>query len=227
MTKSAHRPARVRSLIEGFPRFLSVYNKEPAFSRTGQLELHLETIQMRRELGSACEAIKNDQFLASLYQTLNAWGIGRRSSRLLPFEDFVEAIRAKSRTIEDLDYLSLEEEGLDVGQLRTRVWRLIETLGIVENNAPIVSGTKTLHHILPDVVVPMDRMFTQRFFGWHNPQFQYNQAGKFAYAFHAFAGVAKHAKPSLYATGGWNSSLTKVIDNAVVGFVMLENAEGT
>jgi len=45
---------------------------------------------------------------------------------------------------------------------------------------------------------------------------------KFRVIFLAFVDVARAVTPSQFVTGGWNSSLTKVIDNAVVGFVTLE-----
>jgi hypothetical protein len=44
------------------------------------------------------------------------------------------------------------------------LWQLIDNLGIVENEAKLVSGSKALHHLLPDLVVPMDRAYTQKFF---------------------------------------------------------------
>jgi hypothetical protein len=41
-----------------------------------------------------------------------------------------------------------------------QLWMVVESLGVVENVAKIVAGTKTLHHLLPDLVVPMDRAWT-------------------------------------------------------------------
>jgi len=77
------------------------------------------------------------------------------------------------------------------------------------------------------LVAPMDRGYTQKFFQWHNPQFQYDQARKFRVIFHAFVDVARAVRPSQFVTGGWNSSPTKVLDNAVVGFVTLEQTGGS
>ena len=101
---------------------------------------------------------------------------------------------------------------------------LIKNLGIVENNSRIVPGTKTLHHLLPDLVVPVDRKFTQRFFRWGNPEFQYGQEAAFDHSFRAFATIARKVNPKQYVGAGWNSSQTKVIDNAIVGMVLLEDS---
>jgi hypothetical protein len=186
----------------------------------------VETIRLRRELGSATAAVRDDRFLHSLYRTLNAWGIGRRASRLLPENAFAAAVRARQAEIAELENTSIEDLSLDTEATCQRVWKLVDELGIVQNDTRIVPGTKTLHHILPDVVTPMDRGYTQKFFRWSNPQFQYDQERKFRVIFHAFADVARAVRPSQFVTTGWNSSLTKVIDNAVVGFVSLEQAAG-
>ena len=92
-------------------------------------------------------------------------------------------------------------------------------MDIVTNDAKIVGGTKTLHHLLPELIVPIDRAYTKNFFGWHDPQFQYDQHACFHEAFLAFVTVARSANPRQYVSKGWNSSLTKVIDNALVGMI--------
>ena len=224
MSRQAKRAARVRDLISGFPRYLAAYTSNPAFTRQGQLELHVETIRLRRNLGSAVAAVRDDGFLHSLYQTLNAWGIGRRASRLVSEAEFIAAVRAREAEIAEFENISIEEPTLDAETLSPRLWQLIDELGIIQNDTRLVPGTKTLHHLLPDLVAPMDRGYTQKFFLWHNPEFQYDQARKFGVIFKTFAEVARAVRPSQFLNGGWNSSSTKVIDNAVVGFVTLEKS---
>ena len=102
------------------------------------------------------------------------------------------------------------------------LWQLIYNLDIVENEAKLVSGSKALHHLLPDLVVPMDRAYTQKFFGWHNPEFQYSQKRCFTEALSAFTDIAARVKSEKFVGNGWNSSRTKVIDNALIGMVCRE-----
>jgi hypothetical protein len=215
----------VLSLISDFPRFLQVFEKDPPFKKTGQLENHLDTIRLRRELGSATNAINNDEFLSSLYKTLQAWGIGARASNLNPFPAFASAIRARGSEIAHLEGLSIDNPNLDVDATGKYLWGLIDTLDTVSNYARAVPNSKALHHLLPELVVPIDRAYTQRFFGWQNPTFQYQQAECFQYAFAAFADIARKADPNQYINNGWNSSRTKVIDNAIVGKVLDEEIE--
>ncbi len=84
---------------------------------------------------------------------------------------------------------------------------------IVENIATLVPVTKALHHVLPELVVPMDREYTQIFFGWHIPNFNIVSAlALLRHSVHSPRSLAL-VNPSQYVNRGWNSSRTKVLDN--------------
>ncbi len=93
---------------------------------------------------------------------------------------------------------------------------------VTKNGQPVknrvVSGTKALHHILPELVFPFDREYTQTFFGWHNAEFQNNPQGCFTVAFCALADVASRVQPTHFVGKGWMSSQSKIMDNAIVGY---------
>ena len=216
----------VSHLIKDFALFLDEFLRDPPFSRPEQLENHLQTIRLRRQLGTASDAIASDEFLTSLHRTLQAWGIGKRGSNLVQIEQFVDAIRMKEDEIALLDGISLDERTFKVANLADKLWNITSNLGIVTNNATVVSGTKALHHIYPDLIVPVDRAYTQKFFGWQNPEFQYGQAKVFRTSFTAFVRIARAVKLAKYQDDGWCSSNTKIIDNAIVGFVRLKNQHG-
>jgi hypothetical protein len=98
---------------------------------------------------------------------------------------------------------------------------------IVENISKLVPGTKALHHLLPDLIVPEDRAYTQRFFGYHNPEFQGqygSQKPVFVNTFVTFARIARAVDVASYVGTGqpWRTSRGKVIDNAIVGFCVAE-----
>jgi hypothetical protein len=204
-------------LVGGFQTFLAAYGRGCPFNRYGQLQYHVETIRLRRRLGSAKAALADEAFHRSLYRTLQAWGIGARASSLHDFPDFVAALQAEARTIEELDGLAIDQDSLDAESVGATLARLTQSLEIVRNKARIVPGSKALHHLLPDLVVPIDREYTQRFFEWANPTFQNFPERCFHEAFIAFAHIARRAQPQQYVGDGWYSSRTKVIDNAIVG----------
>ncbi len=207
----------VALLVGGFKTFLEAYDRHCPFTRHGQLQYHVETIRARRRLGSVKAALADETFQRSLYRTLQAWGIGSRASTLRPFPEFVAALQAEAKTIEELDGLAIDQRNLDVNTVGNTLARLVQSLGIVGNKARIVPGSKALHHLLPELVVPIDRGYTQRFFEWANPTLQNSTERCFREAFTAFAKIAREANPVQYVGSGWYTSRTKVIDNAIVG----------
>ena len=214
---------RMDLLIGAFPTFVEFYEKNPPFTKYGQFEYHLKTIKQLRAAGSAINAIQKDIFLKSLYETLKAWGIGVRGSKLAPFSKFKETILDFQQQIKELDGIVIDKLGDNVSTISRQLWRLIEGLDIVYNKAKVVACTKTLHHILPELVVPIDRQYTQAFFSWNGPEFQYEQIKCFREAFQYFVHIAKSVSPQKYVGDGWNTSRTKIIDNAIVGlFVAIE-----
>lgn len=211
----------VKELIENFDKFLRTYDSRPPFQKYGQIEYHQNTISFRIREVSATNAISNDLFLRSLYRTLKAWGIGLRGSHLSPYSEFKKALQSKVNQIANLDGLRIDDPQLDLQRLSNDLWQLMDSLEIVQNNAKLVACSKALHHILPDLVVPIDREYTRKFFGWHGPEFQYNQKKFLFLAIENFATIARATNPEQYVGKRWNTSQTKVIDNAIVGHMMI------
>ena len=207
----------VALLIAGFKTFLAAYDQDCPFTRHGQLQYHVDTIRHRRRLGSAKAALADEAFQRALYRTLQAWGIGSRASKLRPFPEFVTALQAQGGTIEQLDGLAIDQPTLDVNSVGNTLARLAQSLDIVANKVRIVPGSKALHHLLPELVVPVDREYTQRFFEWATPTVQNFPERCFRQAFNSFASIAREANPEQYVGEGWYTSRTKVIDNAIVG----------
>lgn len=208
-----------------FRFFLKYFVDHGPFKKTEQLEHHLLTIQRRRCLGSAAVALKDPVFLKSLYKTLGAWGIGKRASKLRPFQAFVSALNASEKEICELDGVRLDQTNMNIELIENKIWNLISTIEIVENKAKLVPCSKLLHHVLPELIVPIDREYTQVFFGWQNPTFQKKQAFCFRQAYREFQRISIAVNPSQYVGTGWNSSMTKVIDNAIVGLVQYKKAK--
>lgn len=222
-SREAEVERRVGGLIRDFSRYVQVFDNAPAFTKAGQREKHVATIRLRRELGSAAAAAGDDRFLRSLYATLEVWGIGQRGSRLLPLDAFCCGVRACLPRLNELEAEKLELATDDFDRVIAALWQLIDSLRIVNNEAKLVPCTKALHHLLPDLVVPMDRMFTRVFFAWHVPEFQYQQEKVFRHACRHFSRIARAVIPSRLVGDGWRTSGTKVLDNALVGFCQAES----
>jgi hypothetical protein len=223
MERSQVITARVAKLTNGFARYVQAYDDRVSFTST-QLAAHRACLDLRHEAGSVAAAVHDERFVRALRQTLRAWKVGIRAGRLVQEEDFAAALQAALPQLQALEGFAIDAADLpdDIGE---RLWSLIEALGIIENKAKIVAGTKALHHLLPDLVVPMDRIWTGSFFGFHDPQWQdaRSQRRIFTLAYGHFAAVARQVQPQRYVTGqGWLTCRTKILDNALIGFCKAE-----
>src|SRR5688572_23111774 len=141
MTETVKRHLSVNLLVKDFSSWLAVYKRSTPFRRYGQLEYHRQTIDRRFELGSAKTALTDERFLKSLYETLQAWGIGSRASRLKPYAEFCTILQTQSHLIADLQDLSIDNSSLNTADVADQLWRIIDNLHIVENAAKLVPVT--------------------------------------------------------------------------------------
>ena len=214
---------RVTKLTRGFGNYLRNYDDRVSFT-TEQLAAHRACIALRKQADTVRAAVDDPVFLQALRRTLRAWGIGVRASRLVPQDQFAAALLRALPALEVLEPLAVDGPDLPP-DIADRLWTVIESLGVVENMAKIVAGTKTLHHLLPDLVVPMDRAWTGKFFQFHLPEWQKpeSQHRIFALAYNHFVTIARQVHPGQYVTGdAWRTGRTKIIDNALIGFCKAE-----
>jgi hypothetical protein len=222
LTESELR-ARVVGLIDTFDACVAQFDHSVPFTKVGQYEWHRLTLDRRRLLGTPEAAARDDTFTTLLYHTLQAWGIGQRSSIIISLEDFRSSLNDHTPELAKLGSLSLEHlQGANIATEAAILDRLINDLRVVENRARIVAGTKTLHHLLPDLVPPMDRAWTGTFFGWSTLDPQNHQRELLEQALASLAEVARAKHPSRLVGEGWKTSPTKVLDNAVIGYCQLQ-----
>jgi hypothetical protein len=214
--------SRLQELASGFAGYLKAFDEQVAPTKPVHYEYHAMTIQARRELGSASAAIRDQRFLALLRETLIAWGIGIRGPHLVLDPEFREAFAAVENEVCYLDGLCIDDPSLDLDRVAPALWRLIERLDIVEpGGGRLVPCSKAIHHLLPDLVMPMDRLYTRTFFLCRRKQFDAYHGRFFDRAFRSLAKLAQEVSPAQYVGDGWHTSRTKVIDNALVGYCKL------
>jgi hypothetical protein len=215
---TAEVTSRLAGAIAEFPACVEAYDQLVPFQRVGQYESHRATVEARRRWSDVSHALQDDAFLGLLHETLQRWGIGRRGSRLAPLQEFRERLRARMEAISALEGMRIDDPAIDVLATADQIWRVIQDLHVVSNRSVIVAGTKTLHHLLPDLVPPMDRKWTGTFFLWSTAAPQYAQASTFTRTFTGIAHIAQAVQPTEFVGRGWRTSTTKVLDNAIIGY---------
>jgi len=112
--------------------------------------------------------------LELIYATLVAWGmhrVGKNGPKMPEFDDFKKSIKNNKTVLKELQDKRIEV--LSFCEFM-EIMNKLNALCFGENGisasitkAKVVSSSKTLAHILPNLVPPIDRQYTARFFDFN------------------------------------------------------------
>ena len=223
---AAHDRARsnVEALVAGFDEYVQRFETSGAFSGPS-VYFHRRAIERRRLHTSVGDLLADELFLEYVYAVLPAWGMhrmGNQSAKVCEFSQFAASLRAAAPLIGKLWPLSIT--GLAPGSVPAvgqEAWRIIAALKVSMSETQIVAGSKTLHHVLPDLIPPIDRQYTFRFF---TGQKAINSGDHRAFLewFPYLAEIGRRCHRSIDAAitrDGMATGKSKVIDNAIIGFM--------
>ncbi len=204
--------------------FVDVCNQEYRFAH--DLKFYRDIINMHRSVKDILNLIKNDDFCRKLYNTLEAWNMNQRGARLNEFEIVKESIRQHELFLIDLyenKLDSIESVENEKGQKIIRDLEFVFChLEIMKSKRRIVGVSKAMHFLLPDLVMPIDSTYTMPYFYGSN-KYSEKAEKEFRDYLDIFARTHRIAN-NLQLTnsdvkgGEWNTSIPKLIDNAIIGF---------
>jgi len=214
---------RVAELVRDFETFVEHFDNTPLFSGPS-LYFHKKVINTLSKTGLQ-EAIEDNSFLEYLYATLASWGLhrmGETNTKLVDFEPFKSSIHANKDEILKLTDKKITQLSSNM-TLTEDLRALIENLKIGEGETKLIFNSKTLHHLLPNLIPPIDRQYTLLFF--------YNSTGPphiencFSEIYPKFVEIALSCTDNIFKRvgKGFHTSDTKVIDNAIIGYVLKKN----
>lgn len=222
--RAARASQNVEALIVNFNGYLAAFEAYELFEGPS-LYFHVKALQRRYKASSAATLLQDELFLEYVYAVLPSWGMhrmGKQAAKVPDFKTFAGALQACESQIDrlwHLDITSLDQaESDDIGQ---QLWDIIATLRSSTSNSRLVSGSKTLHHVLPALMPPIDREYTFRFFTGQK-LLGNSEEGPFLSWWPHFCEIGRRCaseirsavgRPKLMATAP-----SKVIDNAIVGF---------
>jgi hypothetical protein len=116
---------------------------------------------------------------------------------------------------------------MDVPVVGEKAWQVISSIRASTSETQIVAGTKVLHHVLPDLIPPIDRQYTFRFFtGQKTVPAGDRQA--FLDWFPYLAEIGRRCRrpidDAMRRGAPMAAGRAKVIDNAIIGFMLAQNS---
>jgi hypothetical protein len=180
-------------------------------------------IDQQRKSGIAI-LISDPSFLRHIYETLKMWDMNYRGAKLVSFPEFSESLNNLSSKIIRLANYSMDllDEN-DEHELKPRLGELFENLKVMQSKSRIVGVPKTMHFLLPRLVMPIDGKFTLKFlFGYRVYRCSLSwEARLFLDIFAAFSKFAHHVGLTRQDEDPttWNTTVPKIIDNAIIGYM--------
>lgn len=185
----------------------------------------------------------SDRHVEMIYATLASWGMHRMGdpedtkAKMVEFADFRQSIVSQRREFQEFVPLRMEsctqiqyEEYLD------KLKGIYCALKVSISEATIVAHSKTLAHILPNLIPPIDRQYTIRYFTQDNKDF-FTKSGKYRlinlpsgievqftdfkkYSFRIKA-LFDRCEREIFTIdkNTFNTSYPKIMDNLIMAFV--------
>ena len=196
------------------------------------------------------ESIKESQrrFLSKrhiemIYATLASWGMHRMGSpdktktKLTTFDQFKDSIlsfRNEFNSLRNLYLRTISDNRLEM-ILQEELKNIFYGLKISISDSYLVANSKTMHHIIPNLVPPIDRQYTLRFFYYKNSEFFQNNKyrtiqlpstleAQYGY----FCEILRYSKRIIsndyfnhyrLINTSFDTSIPKVLDNLIMAYV--------
>ena len=168
--------------------------------------------------------LRSHDFLKDIYNTLLFFGMNSRGAKLKSFEDFVSTLISNIEKIGLISNLELESiTDIQLQEVKPILKELFYSLDIMESSSKLVGFSKTMAHIIPDLIPPIDRQNINNFFYGNTslPNYSNGEFNRFWNIFLKFQYISKKLQLSKDSRKfeGFNSSIPKIIDNAIWGYI--------
>jgi hypothetical protein len=224
-TRSSDTQAeRIESLVAGFDGWVSTFENSEAFPGPS-LYFHERAIALRRQHQAVSSLLADIRFLEYVYAVLPAWGMhrmGRQKAKVGDFAEITTALSDEAAALEQLWPLRITAlDEIAAREVAALAWQVIAHIRVSTSRTQIVAGSKFLHHLLPDLIAPIDRRYTFRFFIGYGAVT--NDRISFLDWFPKLASIGTRCRGSIHSAiaraGFMATGEAKVIDNAIMGFM--------
>jgi hypothetical protein len=231
MRRGDRARCNLEALISDFAGCVQRFKASAVFSGPS-VYFHQRAIDIRRQHASAATLLADDRFLEYVYAVLPSWGMhrmGSQAAKVAEFSQLAASLRSAVPVIDSLWPLDITRlDPADVPGAARGAWQVIAAIQASTSETQIVAGTKTLHHVLPGLIPPIDRQYTFRFFTGQK-QIPSGDQRAFLEWFPYLAEIGRRCRGEIELAlnhgGPMATGPAKVIDNAIIGFMQAQDTQ--
>jgi hypothetical protein len=179
------------------------------------LHFYKKLLESQRRVSSLDTFIGDQHTLELCYGVLGLWGMDTRGAEMLDFDSFSEAVR-KVHT----EFLALEAaltRGNDTADAIRCLGTVYDALNLMRGNCKLISNAKLLHFCFPNHLMPMDGLNTLMFLYGNTSESKRKYLDITQFANDVRQAVEKRQISwTERLDDGWNSSIPKMVDNAII-----------
>lgn len=199
---------KIEYLINNIPQLVANFSY-----RSGPDLYFYQRVIKTREKSPFKSLFTDNYYFELLYATLVSWDMNSRGAKMMYFDDFKQNIIGNQGLFEELENFKLsqlsKQQFLEVQKI---VGNLYEGLHVMKTGGRLVSNSKIMHFLLPELMMPMDRRNTLVFFFGNTTE----SKDKFLQIFEASWLISKQLYMGNFFDTEWNRFVPKIIDNAII-----------
>lgn len=184
------------------------------------LEYYRQIIDMHRTKKDLNYLLDDNKIYPLLHKTLEKWNMNQREAKLASVDTIKSSILSQRHNLLNLynyklHYLNKKQIFSEILPVISMVFR---NLDIMVSQSRLVGVSKALHFLLPDLVMPIDNKFTLFFFKKFSAKDK--EFNTFEDIFIKTYRISRGLllKDTDFGGERWNTSIPKLIDNAIIGF---------
>lgn len=210
---------KIVDIVSNHQLYFQHFKESKKFSGPS-LHFHLRAVQMSNP-------VINKQQIEYIYATLASWGMHRMGSngaKMNDFKTFSDSIFSVSTIISELF-----PQVLSTFIKWPKLEIVFESVKSMNGATQLIGNSKTLAHLLPNLIPPFDRQYTLAFLQNHKNINVNNQKKLFIHFLQDFfqplsqESVLISHYDKVRRESEWNTSFPKYLDNLVIGAILSRN----
>jgi hypothetical protein len=187
-----------------------ISNINAHYGKDAGLYFYTRVFELRTKSCNIESFLNNEYHIEILYATLASWGMNSRGAKMKYFDDFR---RNLSFCLTQFNQIERFEKEKNYEQIYLNLSKAYKNLNLMRTRNKLVSNSKTLHFLFPNLCVPMDCIHTLKYFFGNTGESE----NKFLEIVHlTFEIITSDGDLSSYIDNGWNKTIPKIIDNAII-----------
>jgi len=202
--------SQVTSIITGSIAQANQFSGGPA------LHFYQRALGLRQQHPAVSSFLANNDCIEMLYALLVSWDMNSRGAEIKDYVDFRSNLQGNTAAFQAIETAAAGFKWTNRAAVVQSMSALYPSLALMKSNGRLVSNSKCLHCVFPDLCLPMDRQNTlQKLYGniyegRPGPE-RFVEVLEFCYD--VLAGISN---PQQYVGGPWNTCPTKLVDNAII-----------